>query len=197
MSNDFIDDDSLDLDLSDANHTSQLYNLNQRLLFKGYNSILDETGELNQKTLEETLDKLLQRDSQLLKVRLSMTFMSVFDQTSCLNFEKKSVNFQLMDETREDLQRSEIEVKKYLQKSEVLENDNEMKDRKIGLGLQRESKLMKRCDELEKKLKEKTEVSRQLTLKLKNTEAKFKIDKRKLEMEISKLKEKMNVIQRG
>jgi len=68
MSNDFIDDDSLDLDLSDANHTSQLYNLNQRLLFKGYNSILDETGELNQKTLEETLDKLLQRDSQLLKV---------------------------------------------------------------------------------------------------------------------------------
>ena len=67
MSNDFIDDDSLDLDLSDANHTSQLYNLNQRLLFKGYNSILDETGELNQKTLEETLDKLLQRDSQLLK----------------------------------------------------------------------------------------------------------------------------------
>ena len=197
MSNDFIDDDSLDLDLSDANHTSQLYNLNQRLLFKGYNSILDETGELNQKTLEETLDKLLQRDSQLLKVRLSMTFMSVFDQTSGLNFEKKSVNFQLMDETREDLQRSEIEVKKYLQKSEVLENDNEMKDRKIGLGLQRESKLMKRCDELEKKLKEKTEVSRQLTLKLKNTEAKFKIDKRKLEMEISKLKEKMNVIQRG
>ena len=197
MSNDFIDDDSLDLDLSDANHTSQLYNLNQRLLFKGYNSILDETGELNQKTLEETLDKLLQRDSQLLKVRLSMTFMTVFDQTSCLNFEKKSVNFQLMDETREDLQRSEIEVKKYLQKSEVLENDNEMKDRKIGLGLQRESKLMKRCDELEKKLKEKTEVSRQLTLKLKNTEAKFKIDKRKLEMEISKLKEKMNVIQRG
>jgi len=170
MSNDFIDDDSLDLDLSDANHTSQLYNLNQRLLFKGYNSILDETGELNQKTLEETLDKLLQRDSQLLK---------------------------LMDETREDLQRSEIEVKKYLQKSEVLENENEMKDRKIGLGLQRESKLMKRCDELEKKLKEKTEVSRQLTLKLKNTEAKFKIDKRKLEMEISKLKEKMNVIQRG
>jgi len=102
-----------------------------------------------------------------------------------------------MDETREDLQRSEIEVKKYLQKSEVLENENEMKDRKIGLGLQRESKLMKRCDELEKKLKEKTEVSRQLTLKLKNTEAKFKIDKRKLEMEISKLKEKMNVIQRG
>ena len=88
MSNDFIDDDSLDLDLSDANHTSQLYNLNQRLLFKGYNSILDETGELNQKTLEETLDKLLQRDSQLLKVRLSMTFMSVFDQTSGLNFEK-------------------------------------------------------------------------------------------------------------
>ena len=70
MSNDFIDDDSLDLDLSDANHTSQLYNLNQRLLFKGYNSILDETGELNQKTLEETLDKLLQRDSQLLKVKL-------------------------------------------------------------------------------------------------------------------------------
>ena len=70
MSNDFIDDDSLDLDLSnDANHTSQLYNLNQRLLFKGYNSILDETGELNQKTLEETLDKLLQRDSQLLKVK--------------------------------------------------------------------------------------------------------------------------------
>ena len=31
-----------------------------------------------------------------------------------------------MDETREDLQRSEIEVKKYLQKSEVLENENEM-----------------------------------------------------------------------
>ena len=30
-----------------------------------------------------------------------------------------------MDETREDLQRSEIEVKKYLQKSEVLENENE------------------------------------------------------------------------
>ena len=72
MSNDFIDDDSLDLDLSnDASHTSQLYNLNQRLLFKGYNSILDETGELNQKTLEETLDKLLQRDSQLLKVKSS------------------------------------------------------------------------------------------------------------------------------
>ena len=73
MSNDFIDDDSLDLDLSDANHTSQLYNLNQRLLFKGYNSILDETGELNQKTLEETLDKLLQRDSQLLKVNFFRT----------------------------------------------------------------------------------------------------------------------------
>ena len=72
MSNDFIDDDSLDLDLSnDASHTTQLYNLNQRLLFKGYNSILDETGELNQKTLEETLDKLLQRDSQLLKVKSS------------------------------------------------------------------------------------------------------------------------------
>ena len=78
MSNDFIDDDSLDLDLSDANHTSQLYNLNQRLLFKGYNSILDETGELNQKTLEETLDKLLQRDSQLLKVKLKKTDCVIF-----------------------------------------------------------------------------------------------------------------------
>ena len=42
----------------------------------------------------------------------------------------------MIDETREDVQRSEIEVKKYLQKSEMLQNENELKDRKISQSLQ-------------------------------------------------------------
>ena len=56
---------------------------------------------------------------------------------------------------------------------------------------------MKRNDDLERKLKEKTETARKLTLTLKNTEAKFKIDKRKVEMELAKLKEKLYQINRG
>ena len=49
----------------------------------------------------------------------------------------------VLDETRGDLQRSEIEVKKYLQKSEMLANENELIERKISNGLQRESKINK------------------------------------------------------
>ena len=95
------------------------------------------------------------------------------------------------------MQRSEIEVKKYLLKAENLANENEIKDRKIASGLQREGKQLKRNDDLERKLKEKTETARKLTLTLKNTEAKFKIDKRKVEMELAKLKEKLYQINRG
>ena len=56
---------------------------------------------------------------------------------------------------------------------------------------------LQRCDELERKLKEKSELARKLELGLKNKEAKFKIDKRKLEMEVTKLKDKMNQFSRG
>ena len=98
----------------------------------------------------------------------------------------------MIDDTREDVQRSEIEVKKYLQKSEMLSNENELKDRKIGQALQRESKLTKKNDDSERKLKEKTELARKLGVSLKNTEAKYKVEKRKLELEVDKLKEKMN-----
>jgi len=111
--------------------------------------------------------------------------------------EKDAVRTKIVDETREDLQRSEIEVKKYLLKAENLANENEIKDRKIASGLQREGKQLKRNDDLERKLKEKTETARKLTLTLKNTEAKFKIDKRKVEMELAKLKEKLYQINRG
>ena len=45
-------------------------------------------------------------------------------------------------------------------------------------------------------MKEKTELARKLGVSLKNTEAKFKVDKRKLELEVDKLKEKMNQLSR-
>ena len=45
-------------------------------------------------------------------------------------------------------------------------------------------------------MKEKTELARKLGVGLKNTEAKFKVDKRKLEIEVDKLKEKMNQLSR-
>ena len=73
-------------------------------------SILDSSG-LNTNALINVIDRLLERDQSLVK---------------------------MIDETREDVQRSEIEVKKYLQKSEMLENENELKDRKIGQSLQRD-----------------------------------------------------------
>ena len=70
---------------------------------------MDSSG-LNTNALINVIDRLLERDQSLVK---------------------------MIDETREDVQRSEIEVKKYLQKSEMLENENELKDRKIGQSLQR------------------------------------------------------------
>lgn len=71
-------------------------------------SILDELG-VNNDNLISVIERLLERDNSLVR---------------------------MIDETREDVQRSEIEVKKYLQKSEMLQNENELKDRKIGQSLQ-------------------------------------------------------------
>merc|ERR1712106_793064 len=143
----------------------RLHNVNQKLLFKGYNSILGDSGSIATPSLIAVIERLLECDASLV---------------------------QMIDDTREDVQRSEIEVKKYLQKSEMLSNENELKDRKIGQALQRESKLTKKNDDSERKLKEKTELARKLGVSLKNTEAKYKVEKRKLELEVDKLKEKMN-----
>ena len=56
---------------------------------------------------------------------------------------------------------------------------------------------IKRIDELELKLRKKTEESRKLTISSKNAESKFNIDKRKLEMVNAKFKDKISDLTKG
>ena len=61
----------------------------------------------------------------------------------------------------------------------------------------RELRKISRIDELELKLRKKTEEARKLTIIAKNTESKFNIDKRKLEMMNSKFKDKVSDLTKG
>ena len=52
-------------------------------------------------------------------------------------------------------------------------------------------------DDLERKLREKTDEARKLAISSKNNESKFNIDKRKLEMTNAKIKDKISDLTKG
>lgn len=164
-------DDSLDEDslMQDPEPKHPLSALNSRILACGYEGILEE-GELNETSVQKVIQSLLDR-------------------------EKKYLN--RIGDINEEFRKGQIELKVSYQKIQTQKSEIEKQDRQLNEARSRELKNIKRVDSLEYKLREKTDLWKKLTIQLKNQDSKFRIDKRKLETENGRNKEKLSELSKG
>lgn len=164
-----IDDfDSLDEEEPvEAQHS--LGGLNSRIIANGMEGFL-ESGTLNEEKVGIVIKSLLDRERK------------ITDRVASIN---------------EEYRKQQLELKSSNQKVQNQENEIEKLERMLHDGRARELKQLKRIDAVELKLREKTEQAKKLSISLKNQDSKFKIDKRKLESENGRFKDKLSDFSRG